>query len=62
MVLQATVGKDGTVRNLTVLSAASPLLARAAVDAVKQWVYRPTLLNREPVGVITEITVNFSLQ
>ena len=38
-----------------------PLLIPAAVDAVKQWVYRPTLLNGEPVDVITTISVNFTL-
>jgi protein TonB len=62
VVLQAIIGKDGTVRNLMVVSAASPLLVPAAMDAVKQWLYQPTLLNQEPVEVITEITVIFSLQ
>ena len=62
VVLQAIIGKDGTVRNLIVVSAASPLLVQSAMDAVKQWVYRPTLLNQEPVEVVTEITVNFALQ
>ena len=62
VVLQAIIGKDGAVRNLTVVSAASPLLVSSATDAVKQWVYQPTLLNQEPVEVITEITVNFALQ
>jgi protein TonB len=62
VVLQAIIGKDGSIRNLKVLSAASPLLVSSAMDAVKQWVYRPTLLNQEPVEVITEITVNFALR
>jgi protein TonB len=62
VVLQAIIGKDGAVRNLKVVSAASPLLVPSAMDAVKQWVYRPTLLNWEPVEVITEITVIFALQ
>jgi protein TonB len=62
VVLQAIIGKDGTVRDLKVVSAASPLLVRSAMDAVKQWTYSPTLLNREPVEVITEITVNFALR
>lgn len=62
VVLQAIIGTDGAVRNLTVVSAASPLLVQSAMDAVKQWVYRPTLLNQEPVEVITEITVIFALQ
>ncbi len=62
VVLQAIIGKDGTVRDLTVISSASPLLVPAAKDAVRQWVYQPTLLNHETVEVITEITVIFSLQ
>lgn len=62
VVLQAIIGTDGAVRNLTVVSAASPLLVPSAMDAVKQWVYQPTLLNQEPVEVITEITVIFALQ
>jgi protein TonB len=62
VVLQAIIGKDGTVRDLKEVSAASPLLVRSAMDAVKQWTYSPTLLNREPVEVITEITVNFALR
>jgi len=62
VVLQAIIGKDGTVQNLKMVSAASPLLVQSAMDAVKQWVYQPTLLNNEPVDVITEITVNFTLQ
>ncbi len=62
VVLQAIIGKDGMVRDLKVVSAASPLLVPSAMDAVKQWVYQPTLLNHDPVEVITEITVIFSLQ
>jgi protein TonB len=62
VVLQAIIGKDGAVRNLMVVSAASPLLVSSAMDAVKKWLYQPTLLNQEPVEVITEITVIFSLQ
>jgi len=62
VVLQAIIGKDGTVQQLKMVSSASPLLVQAAMDAVKQWVYQPTLLNNEPVDVITEITVNFTLQ
>ena len=59
--LQAIIGTDGTVQNLKMLSAASPLLVQAAMNAVKQWVYQPTLLNGTPVSVVTTITVNFSL-
>jgi TonB family protein len=56
----ATIAKDGTIENLTLISG-HPLLVQAAQDAVKQWVYQPTLLNGEPVAVITEIDVNFTL-
>ena len=38
-----------------------PLLVPAALEAVKQWVYQPTLLNGEPVEVVTQIDVNFTL-
>jgi len=58
--LQAVIGTDGTVKNLTVLKG-DPLLAQAALDAVKQWVYKPTLLNGAPVEVQTTIDVNFTL-
>jgi TonB family protein len=60
--LQATIATDGTVQKLTVLSSENPLLTPAAVDAVKQWVYEPTLLNGNPVPVSTTVTVNFALQ
>ena len=58
--LQATIGKDGTVQNLEVLSG-HPLLVPAALEAVKQWVYQTTLLNGNPVEVLTQIDVNFTL-
>ena len=58
--LNAVIGKDGTVEQLSVASG-HPLLIRAAVDAVSQWRYRPTLLNGEPVEVITQIDVYFTL-
>jgi periplasmic protein TonB len=56
----ATIGTDGTVKNLELVSG-HPLLAAAAQEAVKQWVYKPTLLNGQPVEVETQIDVNFSL-
>jgi len=58
--LNAIIGKDGTVQNLTVVKG-HPLLVQAALDAVKQWRYKPTLLNGEPVEVQTTIDVNFTL-
>ncbi len=56
----ALIGKDGKMRNLKFISGPSPLV-EAASDAVKRWVYRPTLLNGQPVEVITEINVNFTI-
>jgi protein TonB len=58
--LEATIGPDGKVEDLRVVSG-HPLLVQAALDAVKDWVYRPTLLNGNPVTVVTSIDVNFTL-
>lgn len=58
--IQAIIERDGTIGHLKVLSG-PPLLQNAALDAVKQWRYKPTLLNGEPVEVVTEIDVNFTL-
>ena len=60
VVLQALISKQGTIQNLRVMSG-HPMLVQAALDAVKQWRYRPYLLNGEPVEVETQITLNFSL-
>jgi protein TonB len=57
---QATISKDGTIQNLQLISG-PPLLVQSAMQAVQQWVYKPTLLNGEPVEVITTIDVNFTL-
>jgi protein TonB len=56
----AIIGKDGTIQNLQLVTG-HPLLVAAAQDAVRQWVYKPTLLNGEPVEVVTQIDVNFTL-
>ena len=56
----AIIARDGTVANLEVLNG-HPLLVPAALEAVRQWVYKPTLLNGEPVEVVTQIDVNFTL-
>src|SRR3989440_87537 len=58
--LNATIGKDGTIQDLKAASG-HPLLVPAALEAVKQWLYKPTLLNGEPVAVVTVIDVNFTL-
>jgi len=60
VVLRAMISKNGTIENLQVVSG-HPLLVRAAKDAVRQWLYRPYVLNREPVEVETQVTVNFIL-
>jgi protein TonB len=58
--LHAIIAKDGTVQQLEVISG-HPLLVQAALDAVRQWRYQPTLLNGEPVEVDTTVDVIFSL-
>jgi TonB family protein len=58
--LTTTIGADGAVQNLEVISG-HPLLVPAAMEAVKQWLYKPTLLNGNPVEVITQVDVNFTL-
>ena len=58
--LLATVSKEGSITHIKVLSG-NQQLSRAAVDAVKQWKYRPYLLNGEPVEIETQVTVNFKL-
>jgi protein TonB len=58
--LAAIISKDGTIQDLKVISG-HPLLIPSALEAVKQWVYQPTLLNGEPVEVSTQIDVNFTL-
>jgi len=60
VVLQAVIGKDGTIQNLRAVSG-HPMLTPAAIDAVRQWRYKPYFLNGEPVEVDTQITVNFTL-
>lgn len=56
----ATISKAGTIEHLTLVRG-HPMLVRAAQDAVLRWRYRPTILNGEPVEVITDIIVNFTL-
>jgi TonB family protein len=58
--LMATVGKDGAISGIKVLSG-DAMLAKAATDAVRQWKYHPYLLNGEPVEIETQITVSFKV-
>jgi TonB family protein len=60
VVISAIIGKDGSVQTMRLLSG-HPMLAPAAMDAVKQWKYRPYILNGTPVEVETQMTVNFML-
>ena len=60
VILQAQISKDGTIQNLQLISG-HPMLAPAAIEAVKQWRYKPYLLNGEPVEVDTQVQVNFTL-
>jgi protein TonB len=60
VVLQAVIAKDGTIQGLKVVSG-HPMLTGSAVEAVKQWRYKPYFLNGEPVEVETVVTVNFTL-
>jgi protein TonB len=60
VVLHAIIGKDGHIENMQVVSGPA-LLAGVAVDAVKQWEYRPYVLNGQAVEVETQITVNFRI-
>jgi protein TonB len=61
VIIEATIGVDGRVKEAKVLRG-QPLLDQAALDAVKQWQFTPTLLNNVPVPVIMTVTVNFTLQ
>src|SRR5712692_475106 len=60
VLLQAIIGKDGSITSVKALGGDS-ILARAATDAVKQWKYKPYYLNGEPVEIQTQIAVNFKL-
>ena len=63
MILHAVVGMDGRPLSLRVMNNdVDPELACAAIEAVSQWRYRPTLLNGEPIEIDTTIMVNFSLE
>jgi protein TonB len=58
--LEITIDREGHVSAVSVISGPTELI-RSATDAVQQWVYRPTLLNGEPVGVLTTVDVNYTL-
>jgi TonB family protein len=58
--MDVIIAPEGYVREIKVTSG-DPMLAQAALDAVKQWTYKPTLLNGSPVEVDTTVEVNFTL-
>jgi len=58
--LEAIISRDGTIQDLKMISG-HPLLVKAALEAVQRWRYQPTLLNGEPVEVVTEVDVTFTL-
>ena len=60
VVLQAMISRSGMIENLQLVSG-HPMLVRAAMDAVRQWRYRPYILNDEPIEVETQVTVKFVL-
>lgn len=60
VVLLAAIGSDGTVQDVQIVSGL-PILAQAAIEAVKQWRYKPYLLNGVPVEIDSRITINFTL-
>jgi len=60
VVISAIIGKDGNIQSERLISG-HPLLAPAAMDAVKQWKYRPYLLNGQAMEVDTQVTINFTL-
>jgi protein TonB len=61
VVLTALIDKEGSIQNLEVVSG-HPMLTPAAIEAVRQWRYKPFLLNGQPVGVETTVTVTFQLR
>lgn len=63
VVIRAVIGASGNVLDANSIDpSVAPELANAALDAVRQWQYRPTLLNGQPVDTVTTITINFVLQ
>jgi protein TonB len=60
VIAEARITQGGTVDSLRIISG-NPLFFQSVLEAVKQWRYDPTILNKEPIDVITTITVNFRL-
>ena len=62
VIIEATIGPDGKVQDARILRSANPLLNAAALDAVRQWEYTPTLLNGIPMAIVMTVTVDFRLR
>ena len=62
VVLDAVIGKDGSMENIKVVKSVRDDLDRSAIDAVKQWKYQPYLLNGDPIEVETTINIIYSLR
>ena len=62
VILQAVINRSGLIEELTLQRSANPLLDEAAMQAVKQWIYRPATLDGRPVKVYFTVTVNFHIQ
>jgi TonB family protein len=62
VVLECLIGKEGSVRDIKVLRGLPSGLTEAAVDAVRQWLFKPSMLDGKPVDVIYILTVRFNLQ
>jgi TonB family protein len=62
VIIRAIISKTGDILNPQVINTVHPGLAQAALDAVKQWRYQPTLLNGQPVEVLTTVTIAFELE
>lgn len=62
VVVDYVIGKDGKVRQVTVITEKHPLLAKAAVEAIRRWRFRPTVVNGEPVEVVHKLAIIFELQ
>ena len=61
VILEITISEDGSVTNAQVVRSI-PMLDQAAIDAVLQWVYEPTLLNGVPIAIKSIVTINFTLR
>jgi protein TonB len=61
VIVEAIISRDGTVKDVRVLKPLPFGLDQAAVDAVKQWTFKPASLNGQPVDVLFNLTINFKL-